>query len=75
MGLYWWHPVVWWARRRLHQAEEQCCDAWVLWACPGGAKRYAHTLLTAVEFLARARPALPAVVSGMEAGGRGRAAD
>src|SRR5437667_428240 len=26
--LYWWHPVVWWARRELHEAEEQCCDAW-----------------------------------------------
>src|SRR5262249_13039776 len=26
--LYWWHPVVWWAKRELHEAEEQCCDAW-----------------------------------------------
>jgi beta-lactamase regulating signal transducer with metallopeptidase domain len=32
MAIYWWHPVVWWARRELHEAEEQCCDAWVVWA-------------------------------------------
>ena len=23
VGLYWWHPVVWWARRELQEAEEQ----------------------------------------------------
>ncbi len=34
VGLYWWHPVVWCARRALHEAEEQCCDAWVVWAMP-----------------------------------------
>ena len=28
-GLYWWHPAVWWGRRLLREAEEQCCDAWV----------------------------------------------
>lgn len=64
LGLYWWHPVVWLARRRLHQAEEQCCDAWVLWAVPRGAKGYAHALLTTVEFLSRQRPATPAVAAG-----------
>src|SRR5262249_5037859 len=31
-ALYWWHPAVWWARRELREAEEQCCDAWVVWA-------------------------------------------
>lgn len=66
LGLYWWHPVVWWARRRLHQAEEQCCDAWVLWALPGEAKRYAHALVTAVDFLSGARAVLPATTSNME---------
>src|SRR5262249_52937721 len=30
-ALYWWHPVVWWACRELREAEEQCCDAWVVW--------------------------------------------
>ncbi len=27
-GLFWWHPVVWWARRQIEEAEEECCDAW-----------------------------------------------
>ena len=28
--LFWWHPVVWWARREIEAAEEACCDAWVV---------------------------------------------
>jgi len=65
LGIFWWHPVVWWARRRMRQAEELCCDAWVLWAFPEDAKRYAHTLLTAVEFLSTVKSPLPAVASGV----------
>jgi beta-lactamase regulating signal transducer with metallopeptidase domain len=38
LGLYWWHPVLWWARRELHEAEEQCCDAWVVWALAGAGR-------------------------------------
>jgi beta-lactamase regulating signal transducer with metallopeptidase domain len=52
-GLYWWLPVVWWGRRLLREAEEQCCDAWVVWAMPKGAKAYATALLTALEFISR----------------------
>ncbi len=65
LGLYWWHPVVWWARRGLHQAEEQCCDALVLWAFPGTAKSYADTLLTTVGFLSERRFLLPVAASGL----------
>src|SRR5207244_3316986 len=32
--LFWWHPAVWAARVKLREAEEQCCDAWVVWALP-----------------------------------------
>src|SRR5262249_35087670 len=61
-GLYWWHPAVWWIRRALREAEEQCCDAWVVWAMPRGAKTYAAALLAALEFLsgARTKPAAAA---------------
>jgi beta-lactamase regulating signal transducer with metallopeptidase domain len=52
---YWWHPVCWWARRALREAEEQCCDAWVLWARPGGLPAYAAALLETLDFLS-ARP-------------------
>jgi len=50
-ALYWWLPVVWWARFALHDAEEQCCDAWVVWAFPKKARAYAETLLETVDFL------------------------
>jgi beta-lactamase regulating signal transducer with metallopeptidase domain len=63
-GLYWWHPVVWWARHELHQAEEECCDAWVVWTLPAAAKAYARALLQTVDFL-DVRPALPPVASGI----------
>jgi bla regulator protein blaR1 len=62
--LYWWHPVAWWARRRVQQAEEECCDAWVVWALPSAAKDYAKALLQTVEFL-DSRPALPPAASGV----------
>ncbi|MFO0888546.1 MAG: M56 family metallopeptidase [Isosphaeraceae bacterium] len=40
-GLYWWHPVVWLARRGMREAEELCCDAWAVWAVPRGSRAYA----------------------------------
>jgi bla regulator protein BlaR1 len=67
-GLYWWHPVVWWARRALREAEEQCCDAWVVWAMPQGARTYAAALMTALEFVSGARIA-PAVASAIGTSG------
>ena len=69
--LYWWHPACWWARRELREAEEQCCDAWVLWAMPGIFKNYANALLEAVEYASiaadrpSARRAVPALASRM----------
>jgi beta-lactamase regulating signal transducer with metallopeptidase domain len=63
-GLYWWHPVAWWARHEIQHAEEQCCDAWVVWLLPTAAKAYAKALLQTVDFL-DARPALPPVASGV----------
>ena len=67
-GLYWWHPVAWWARRELREAEEQCCDAWVVWAMPQGARTYAAALLAALEFVSGARTA-PAVASATSGNG------
>ncbi len=53
LGLYWWHPVVWCARRELQEAEEQCCDAWVVWALPEAGPAYAEALLETVTSLSR----------------------
>ena len=65
LGLYWWHPVAWWARRALREAEEQCCDAWVVWALPGSAEAYALALVETVTFLSQSRSALPVAASGI----------
>ncbi len=50
-GLYWWHPIVWWAFRSLREVEEQCCDAWVVWAMPQATITYAAAVLAALEFV------------------------
>lgn len=63
--VYWWHPVVWFARRRLHEAEEQCCDAWVLGALPASGKSYASALLEAIDFISTPHAATPALASGL----------
>jgi hypothetical protein len=64
-GAFWWHPIVWWARREIREAEEQCCDAWVVWAMPAVVRGYALALVETVDFLSEARPALPPVASGI----------
>lgn len=50
-GLYWWHPGVWWARRRLREEAENCCDAWVTWLMPRGRRAYAQALLQTRAFM------------------------
>jgi beta-lactamase regulating signal transducer with metallopeptidase domain len=64
VGLYWWLPVAWWARRALQEAEEQCCDAWVVAALPDAAPSYAAALVETVAFLSEPRPAFPLGASG-----------
>ena len=63
--LYWWHPVVWWARQKLHEAEEECCDAWVVSVLPESARAYAIALVETVDFLSEAGVALPLGASGI----------
>jgi beta-lactamase regulating signal transducer with metallopeptidase domain len=65
MGLYWWHPVVWYARRELREAEEQCCDAWVVSTLPGTGRTYASALLDTLDFLSTTQAALPPLASGL----------
>lgn len=62
-ALFWWHPVVWIARRQLREAEERCCDAWVVWAL--ARRDYATALVDAVGFLSEDRSVLPAFASGV----------
>jgi beta-lactamase regulating signal transducer with metallopeptidase domain len=65
MGLYWWHPVVWYARRELREAEEQCCDAWVVSTLPGAGRTYASALLDTLDFLSTTQAAVPPLASGL----------
>jgi beta-lactamase regulating signal transducer with metallopeptidase domain len=64
LGLYWWFPVAWWASRQLREVEEQCCDAWVVWAAPDRAGAYASLLVETVAFLSQSSRPLPAGASG-----------
>lgn len=64
-ALYWWHPVVWWARHAIREAEELCCDAWVVWALPASAKAYATALLQTMHFLSDTRSHIPVAASGV----------
>jgi beta-lactamase regulating signal transducer with metallopeptidase domain len=66
-GIFWWHPLAWWASRQLRQAEEECCDAWVVWALPNSRRSYGEALLWTIEFLADRR--LFSVVAGTALGG------
>src|SRR5262249_50936182 len=60
-----WHPAVWWARREIEMAEEECCDAWVVTQFPQMPRRYAEALLDAVDFLHEKRAPKPALASGV----------
>jgi len=62
--LYWWHPTVWFGRRALREAEEQCCDAWVVWAAPDCRRHYAAALMETLDFVAAGASA-PAAACGV----------
>jgi bla regulator protein blaR1 len=50
MLLYWWHPVVWMARREIEDSEEECCDARALAEFDPPPRDYAEALLSAIDF-------------------------
>ncbi len=64
-SLFWWHPIAWWAGHRLREAEEQCCDAWVVSLSPDAAAPYANALLTTIDFLNPPDHPVPALASGI----------
>lgn len=59
-GLFWWLPTVWWVRSQLHQAEEQCCDAWVAHTWPERIADYSRALLKTATWLSSRQTVLPA---------------
>src|SRR5258706_9268779 len=63
--LFWWNPIAWWARHELREAEEQCCDAWVVTTLPRAARDYAIALMEAIDFVSTTRCAVPVLASPM----------
>lgn len=64
-GAFWWHPVVWVARNRIEESEEECCDAWVVSELPHAPRRYAEALLDTIDFLCDRPVAVPPLASGL----------
>lgn len=64
-GLYWWHPLVWWVRRRLHEEADLCCDAWVTWLLPRRRRAYAEALLVTKQYISGDHVTVPAVGMGV----------
>lgn len=56
--VYWWNPIAWFARRKLREAEEECCDASVVCALPEQRKSYGQAMFKTIEYLTD-RPAPP----------------
>jgi beta-lactamase regulating signal transducer with metallopeptidase domain/HEAT repeat protein len=68
-AVLWFHPLLWVARRGLREAEEQCCDAWVVALRPDadGRRNYADAIVEALELVSRGGAAVvaPPVVTGL----------
>lgn len=50
-AVYWWHPVAWWAARRVREEADFSCDAWVTSLLPTSRRAYAEALLTAQSYV------------------------
>jgi hypothetical protein len=59
--LWWWHPLLWLVRRRLHCEAELACDAWVVATLPGARREYAEALLTVCQRWSQPAAAAPAL--------------
>lgn len=64
-GLFWWHPVAWWARHMIEASEEECCDAWVVTRGAAAPRRYAEAILETVDFMAERHCRVPPLGTGL----------
>ncbi len=67
--VFWWNPLIWWARRNLRALEEICCDDLVISALDANPHNYANSILNAIEILARPLLRPPAMASQINSGG------
>ena len=64
-GIFWWHPVAWWARHMIEASEEECCDAWVVTRGAAVPRRYAEAILETVDFMAERHVRVPPLGTGL----------
>ena len=65
LAVYWWNPLAWWASRRAGRAEEECCDAWVVWAFPERRRAYGQALFQTLQYLTEKRPVVTSFAATM----------
>ncbi|TWU10934.1 M56 family metallopeptidase [Allorhodopirellula heiligendammensis] len=53
-AIFWWHPIVPFARRKIQEAADESCDACVISRNPSIARDYASAMLKTVDFLSGA---------------------
>jgi beta-lactamase regulating signal transducer with metallopeptidase domain len=63
--IFWWHPIVWLARREIARTEEECCDGWVVCRSSGSPRHYAAAILTTLDFLSERSGAVPLAATGV----------
>ncbi len=66
--VWWWNPLFWLVRRQVRETAEMSCDAWAVWAVPGGEREYAESLVEVTRLVSRI-PA-PAPLLGVSSGAR-----
>lgn len=59
--LWWWHPLFYLIRRRLHREAELACDARVIAALPDSRRSYAEALLDVCQRQSKATVLTPAL--------------
>ncbi len=69
-AVWWWNPLFWLVRRRLHAEAELACDARVVRALPSHRFTYAETLVEVCERMTR--PDIPAPALGVRGPGPAR---
>ncbi|MGB0598046.1 MAG: M56 family metallopeptidase, partial [Rubripirellula sp.] len=67
--VFWWNPVMWWARRQLRISEEMACDQLVLQTVNAGVSQYATSLLNVAALVASSENRPPDVASAINSGG------
>lgn len=55
LSVFWWNPIAWLARHQLRRAEEESCDAWVVWTFPKLRRSYGQTMLKTIEFVTESK--------------------